>query len=282
MIFGPAEQRHYQEHGFVLLPGFFPEEAITRFDERFVALVEGRVARPDGLVVMRDVEVVRGAVRPRDALHAVNKLLSFEDDPVLFDYALHPPLLEAVRTLVGPELRTISTNVFNKPPDVDGRHPLHQDLRYFTLRPAEAIVAAWTAIDRCRPENGCLAVVPGSHRGALLQHGDPDWEWVNSGFFAADDAPLEDRVHIPMEPGDTLLFHPLLIHGSGRNRTQGFRRAISAHFASAACTRPPGSRKRQPVTRAIPGPPSGGARRVLLAFPAPATSRSTPLPCETP
>ena len=38
-----------------------------------------------------------------------------------------------------------------------------------------------------------------------------------------------------MEPGDTVFFHPILLHGSGRNKTQGFRRAISAHFASTEC-----------------------------------------------
>ncbi|XP_026548863.1 phytanoyl-CoA dioxygenase, peroxisomal-like, partial [Notechis scutatus] len=41
------------------------------------------------------------------------------------------------------------------------------------------------------------------------------------------------RVHVPMETGDTLFFHPLLIHGSGRNRTEGFRKAISCHYASS-------------------------------------------------
>nr|XP_027784466.1 phytanoyl-CoA dioxygenase, peroxisomal-like isoform X3 [Marmota flaviventris] len=43
------------------------------------------------------------------------------------------------------------------------------------------------------------------------------------------------RVHLVMEKGDTVFFHPLLIHGSGRNQTQGFRKAISCHFASADC-----------------------------------------------
>ena len=38
-----------------------------------------------------------------------------------------------------------------------------------------------------------------------------------------------------MEPGDTAFFHPLLLHGSGRNRSAGFRRAISAHYASPSC-----------------------------------------------
>lgn len=36
--------------------------------------------------------------------------------------------------------------------------------------------------------------------------------------------PSHPRVHLEMGPGDTVLFHPLLIHGSGRNRTNGFRK----------------------------------------------------------
>ena len=120
----------------------------------------------------------------------------------------------------------------DKPPGVDGRHPLHQDLRYFALRPADRIVASWTAIDRATRENGCLAVVPGSHRGSLLPHRDPDWERVNTGFFAIDDFDPEARVHVAMEPGDTLLFHPLLIHGSGPGAS-GWRATVSLPRASS-------------------------------------------------
>jgi len=38
-----------------------------------------------------------------------------------------------------------------------------------------------------------------------------------------------------MEPGDTIFFHPILIHGSGPNSTAGFRKAISCHYASTHC-----------------------------------------------
>ncbi len=36
--------------------------------------------------------------------------------------------------------------------------------------------------------------------------------------------PSHPRVHLEMQAGDTVFFHPLLIHGSGRNRTKGFRK----------------------------------------------------------
>lgn len=47
--------------------------------------------------------------------------------------------------------------------------------------------------------------------------------------------PSYPRVYLEMQAGDTVFFHPLLIHGSGTNRTNGFRKAISTHYASSHC-----------------------------------------------
>jgi phytanoyl-CoA hydroxylase len=129
--------------------------------------------------------------------------------------------------------------LINKPPNVDGRHPLHQDLLYFPFRPADRIIASWTALERVTKENGCLVVVPGTHKGKLLPHENPpDIEHLNAGYFGAKDIgdEMARRVHVEMEPGDTVFFHPILLHGSGRNRTQSFRRAISAHYTALDVT----------------------------------------------
>lgn len=126
-----------------------------------------------------------------------------------------------------------------------------RDLRYFALRPADGIVGTWTAVQPSTRDNGCLAVIPASHLGELAEHGDPDWEQVNFGFFAAKGVDVEARVQLEMEPGDTLFFHPLLIHGSGRNRSDGFRRAISVHYAALECERPKGMTSSRPAKRRI-------------------------------
>jgi phytanoyl-CoA hydroxylase len=79
-------------------------------------------------------------------------------------------------------------------------------------------------------------VVPGSHRGELIEHENPGWEYVNFLYVGAKGVGAQtERVHLEMQPGDTVFFHPLLLHGSGQNRTRGFRKAISTHYASAAC-----------------------------------------------
>ncbi len=254
MTLSAADLDAYRDQGYVLLPGLIDPDRLARLEERFLDLASGRVAPSEGLVIMRDVMVARGVVAPTDPVNGVNKVLSFENDPLLFGYALDDRILGPVRSLLGPALRTISTNVFNKPPEIDGRHPLHQDLRYFSLRPADGIVASWTALSPTTRENGCLSVIPGSHRLGLLPHDKPKWEFINSGFMGAVGAEAEARVHMEMSPGDTLLFHPLLVHGSGRNQTEACRRAISVHYAAQACERPAGPRKREPVMRTIPTP----------------------------
>ena len=46
--------------------------------------------------------------------------------------------------------------------------------------------------------------------------------------------PSDERsVHFELDPGDTVFFHPNRIHGSGSNRSAGFRRSILTHFTSA-------------------------------------------------
>ncbi len=224
----------YWRDGFVVLRRLFEPASLDRWLERLDGIVSGSVEPAKGMLLMKDVMVAKGAVVPGSRAEAIAKVQDFENDPILSSYLCHPRIVEAIAPIVGNEPWSIHTMLINKPPNVDGRHPLHQDLLYFPFRPADRIVATWTALERVTKENGCLVVVPGSHRGELLEHANPDWEWVNGGYFGVKDIgdALEDRVHLEMEPGDTVFFHPVLLHGSGRNRTQGFRRAISAHYTA--------------------------------------------------
>jgi phytanoyl-CoA hydroxylase len=228
----------YYERGFIIVPHLIPEASLDRYEQRFKSFACGEVALEPQMKIMRDIMIVRGVVEPESPLHAINKMINFEDDPLLYGYTREPALTTAIRDLIGPEIYSVSTNIFNKPPGLDGRHPLHQDLRYFRIRPADKIVGTWTPFANTTRESGCLAAIPGSHTGELLDHADPDWEFVNAGFFGIQGVDGSNRIHLEMQRGDTLLFHPLLIHGSGQNVSGAFRRAISSHYASAECESP--------------------------------------------
>ena len=233
-----AQHDHYRDRGYLVVEELIERESIESYDASFLNYVDSPESLVSGMKLMKDVEIAKGAVIPKSPLHAINKLLNFEEDKRLMGYVNHPTLLSIVRELIGDDVYSIVTNVFNKPPHVDGRHPLHQDLRYFRIRPPEGIVACWTAMHETTRANGCLSLIPGSHKNGLLEHGTPQWKFVNFKFYGIEDKIDDERIHIEMKPGDTVFFHPLLVHGSGHNRTADFRRAISAHFASEDCTSP--------------------------------------------
>ncbi|GFS34281.1 phytanoyl-CoA dioxygenase, peroxisomal [Trichonephila inaurata madagascariensis] len=232
------EQRlFYEENGFIVIPNLVPLECLEKYKHRFQEICDGKVRIP-GLTVMKDVSFNKD--KPSERI--INKIQDFIYDDVLFEYCRLPEILDYVECFCGPNVKAMHTMLINKPPDagtLTSRHPLHQDLHYFPFRPADKIVCAWTAMEKVTRANGCLVAIPGTHRGELLQHGYPDWEQgVNKMYHGVrniDENQMNRRVYLEMEAGDTVLFHPVLIHGSGANRTNGFRKAISCHYASADC-----------------------------------------------
>ncbi|CAB1345853.1 unnamed protein product [Coregonus sp. 'balchen'] len=233
-----TEQRiSYEEDGFLLIKGLVSGEDIDRFRAAFERICRREVQVP-GLVVMRDVSIAKSEFVPDQK--AISKLQDFQEDPELFRYCSLPQILNYVECFTGPNIMAMHTMLINKPPDTGNktsRHPMHQDLHYFPFRPADRIVCSWTAMEKVHRQNGCLVVLPGSHHGTLKEHDYPEWEGgINKMYHGVRDYdPNHPRLHLEMEKGDTVFFHPLLIHGSGMNQTQGFRKAISCHYASADC-----------------------------------------------
>ena len=109
----------------------------------------------------------------------------------------------------------------------------HQDGHPWRERGIVAAVTLWVAIDPATSENGCLRVIPGSHRlAAQPLRPRPD---VASVFGAEIDPALVDEaraVDVVLEPGDVSVHHPNLVHGSGPNATERQRRALALRYRS--------------------------------------------------
>lgn len=229
------QRKFYEDNGYIVIRNLVPKGKLDVYRERFEQICRREVEIP-GLTIMRDVAIARSEFVPGE--QAVTKLQEFQNDDVLFGYCELPEIIKYVQTFTGKEVKAMHTMLINKPPDPGkktSRHPLHQDLHYFPFRPADRVVCSWTAMQKVNRENGCLVVLPGTHKGELLQHDYPEWEGgVNKMYHGVRDFdPNAPRVHLPMDTGDTVFFHPLLIHGSGMNKTKGFRKSISCHYASA-------------------------------------------------
>ena len=233
-----AEQMdHYKQQGYLVIRNLLNQEDLDPYLQRLDDIITGKVPPADKMLVMKDIMVAKGRVKTSKPQEAIAKLQDFNFDEVLSGYLRNEKILDYVENFCGPNIKTSHNMLINKPPNVDGRHPLHHDLLFFPFRPADKIVATWTALEHVNRQNGCLAVLPGSHlAGELYEHGMPeDAKNINLAYFGVKDLDLDNRVHLEMDPGDVVFFHPLLVHGSGRNKSQGYRRAISSHYASCEC-----------------------------------------------
>jgi non-heme Fe2+,alpha-ketoglutarate-dependent halogenase len=136
-----------------------------------------------------------------------------------YDLITHPRILDAVEAIVGPNILVHATTIFGKQPG-DGKFvSWHQDGYYMRLsRPA--FVSAWVALTDSATDNGCLRVVPGSHRTGRVAHGETARSAQNlltSGMEVSAGVDERDAVDVELKPGETSLHHVDLVHGSRAN-----------------------------------------------------------------
>jgi len=233
------DREFYEENGYLIVKNLYSPEELTMYLQRFKDICEGKVKRSKGMFIMQDVAIAKSEFV--NGQRAVTKLQEFQNDEVLFQYCQHKKMLEYVCTVIGENVAAMHTTLINKPSDPgtkSSRHPLHQDLAYFPFRPANRVVTSWTAMEHIHRKNGCLVVVPGSHKEQKVRvHKKPEWEGGVNRFYQGieDYDPNQKLTYLEMDAGDTLFFHPLLVHGSGANNTDGFRKALCCHYASSDC-----------------------------------------------
>ncbi|XP_037038461.1 phytanoyl-CoA dioxygenase, peroxisomal-like [Bradysia coprophila] len=223
------EQRcFYEKNGYIVFPRLVPLDLLERCSKRFDDIASGVVDKGT-MTVMRDVSDRK----------AVNKIQDITHDDVLRQYIEYNPMLDVVEAVTGPNIVAVHSMLIAKPPDSgtnSSKHPPHQDLYYFPFRPADRIVASWTAIEPCDILNGCLFVSPGSHLAEKLYPHDYPTGANNKFYHGIHELPSGIKwVNLEMEPGDTVFFHPLLVHGSGVNVSNRTRKAISCHYAAGDC-----------------------------------------------
>lgn len=148
-------------------------------------------------------------------------------------YHLHqaPELLDVLQELLGPHI--CGHRQFNLRPKLPGQElttvPWHQDSGYYDPRlKDDTVLTVWLPLVTANAHNGCLQIVPGSHRTGALDH-DSD---VGEGKFLQLRAKPDPAkvMTVEMEPGDALIMHNLTWHCSTQNHSDGIRWSIDLRY----------------------------------------------------
>ena len=161
---------------------------------------------------------------------------------LFFDWARrlvrHDELLSAVGEILGDDLLVDGTLVFHKPPRDSSYVSWHQDSVYsgWHLTPS---VSAWIALTSSHRRNGCMRVIPGSHKQGLLDHVNvrDDPNLLNRRGERVKMAVDESlAVDVTLRPGEMSLHHSTIIHGSNPNTSDEPRIGFIVRFVTSRTT----------------------------------------------
>jgi phytanoyl-CoA hydroxylase len=239
------EQIHfYDAEGYLVLPDFLSQEDMQPAREAMLQKVsmiaeelyanglitsklerepfDARLARLfDGL---SDNEFVKFGRSWRDRL------------PGYFHLMSNPKILDAVESLIGPEI--FANPVYNVRPKVPkvaaGAVPWHQDKSYWPDANANPVITVWIPLVDSTHENGCLHLIPGTHKKRAVRHGLETYS--GTGYLELPSKYVERRkreiIPLPLKAGSTVLFNDRLVHSSTPNNSQHVRWSVDLRYQS--------------------------------------------------
>ena len=149
----------------------------------------------------------------------------------------HPVILDAVEDLIGPDFALWGSVLFIKEPQSRHFVSWHQDATYMGLEPQE-FVTPWLALTPSNRVNGCMSMIPGSHRGPIRGHDETFHEDnILTRGQQIDSVPEEDAVDLILRPGQMSLHHARTIHGSRPNQGTSRRAGYAIQAYAPAGTR---------------------------------------------
>jgi phytanoyl-CoA hydroxylase len=235
----------FEEQGYLVLEDALTPEQLSRLDTHVRQIAAGETNFPPA-----HLEYEPGAEdRRMESLRKINECCIH--DQFFVDHAQHPKLLAAAVDLLGPDVKLFGDQLFMKPPGGIEK-TYHQDSPYFTIEPM-AMVTAWVAIDDVTEENGCMWVIPGSHKRGALDHSEA-WMVGDRQDMKVPDAAMDLTKEQPivMTAGSCSLHHSLLLHRSGANTSDRFRRGLATHYMTAR-SRWTGDPAKQPEYQLLAG-----------------------------
>jgi len=143
--------------------------------------------------------------------------------------AAHSRLLDILERVMGPDIVLISTHLLCKPPGDGHGVAWHQDGGYAPIEPM-SLVTLYLAFDDCDAENGCMRMLPGTHRNGLAPH-----EIIHDGEVARKEISSEvikayEPVPLELRAGEASLHLPWVIHGSEPNRSPRRRAGLPMRY----------------------------------------------------
>ena len=233
-----AQWQQYERDGYLKLGKLLSDDALKQLQDEIDQIMLGDAAVDyDRMLMQLDSEDgaydKAGAQSSGHKGRTLNyrKIQDLEFDPVFLRFMQWPIFREICAHEYGEdtEISCFRAMFMNKPAGKGTFLPWHQDRWRFLDR--DPLVTIWTALDPATKENGCVQIIPGSHKAGIInpEHG--------SGFLKDEHVEQHcdpDKIeYLELEAGEVALLHNWLLHSSDVNQSDQARRAFSVCYMDA-------------------------------------------------
>ena len=226
-----AEQvERFREEGYIIIRKLLTEQEIAkiqRLRERIESDAASRGAKENFSKGKADYDLEPLSADPAGKTIALRKVQEvYLEEPDFAEVAASEKILDVAEDLIGTEIYYHSSKLMFKPAGGGRRKPWHQDWAYWSHM-TQKQVTVWMAIDEATRENGCIQLVPGSHKRGLVEH-------HHGEDFMIDEDQIDPSqiAYAEMKPGDVLFFDVLMLHASDPNRSDKPRLSCIIDFDS--------------------------------------------------
>jgi phytanoyl-CoA hydroxylase len=203
----------YDRDGYLVCEGLVSAATVQALRDE-----AARIARAEGVALAQVL-----------ALHFPHKVSA-----LMRQMLAHPPIVQVLTTLIGPDVKAMQSMLFVKNAGKPGQ-AWHQDESFIPTTDA-SLCGVWIALDDATIDNGCLWLVPGSHRSRTLWPMQPctDPRFDGSPQAVGWEAGQRPAIAAEVAAGSVVFFNGHTLHRSLDNRrSQGMRRALVLHCMSA-------------------------------------------------
>lgn len=219
----------YEEHGYLVVPDALSQDELEELRADALSICRGQHGDVEGVTPAADGESDEETLRRYLCIHFPHKIST-----VMLEYLGTPKMVGVLTDIIGPDVKCMQSMLFIKATGKPGQ-AWHQDEDFIPTRD-RSLVGGWIAMDDATIENGCLWLIPGSHKPGILwpmeqqQDSRFDCTGESTGFPYSDD----DAIPVEVKAGTIVFFNGYLLHRSFPNRAQsGYRRVLVNHYMSA-------------------------------------------------
>ncbi|MCC7519162.1 MAG: phytanoyl-CoA dioxygenase family protein [Verrucomicrobiae bacterium] len=270
-----TQWKQYEDEGWLNLGPILNSKDLAALQQRIDDIMLGKApVNYDGLLMQLDSESGKyedageQSRGHKGATLNYRKIQDLEHDPLFLEYMQRPIFRDVCERVYGKgvPIGCFRAMFMNKPARKGTWLPWHQDRWNFLDR--DPLLTVWTALDPCTAANGCVQVIPKSHKLGLLNPGHL------SGFLtpelAKEHCPSEKAVLLELKAGEVVLLHNWLLHASDVNRSEISRRGFSVCYMDGRTHSRKEDERYSPIFGAGALTPDGVAARASAAKKIPA------------